>query len=120
MSYQLTPTQVNATTQVQVAWGTTDLLPPLEEIPQEFHSSANIHHQIVAAIFYGSPLPDGDVTVRDGFAQDRMVDCVRAHLKSWGPKHEHKMAGVAYMLSLMAQVEPARQSESSAPERSRA
>lgn len=29
---------------------------------------------------------------------DRFQRCVTAHLKSWEPKHEHKIAGVGYMI----------------------
>lgn len=111
MTYSITPEQVSAITDVDQAFGSTKLLPPFDQIPAEFRQSQNIYHRIASSMFYGTDMPDGEVTIHEGFGQDNMVKCIRAHLCSFEPKHEHKMAGVAFMISRMATVEPGSQAE---------
>lgn len=103
--YTITPESLASITAPEMVFGTTKLLPPAETIPEQFNSGANIYVQLVSAIFYGTPLPKGEIEFHPGFEQEQVVRCVRAHLTSCEPKHEHKMAGVAYMLSLMADLQ---------------
>lgn len=97
--YVITAEQVASISDAELAFGTTKLLPNEEDIPEEFFGD-NIHTRLVNAIFYGKPLPAGDVQFNKGFEKDQTVKCIRAHLNSFGPKHEHKMAGVAYMIAM--------------------
>ena len=98
MAYTLTPEQLESITPVEMAFSTTRLLPAMEDIPKEF-LKGNVYIRLVNALFYGQTLPEGDIEMREGFSFEALNRAVRAHLQSWSPKHEHKMAGVAYMMS---------------------
>ena len=98
MTYTLTPEQLESITPAEMAFSTTRLLPELKDIPKEF-LTGNVYTRLVNALFYGRPLPEGDIEMREGFSSEALNRAVRAHLQSWSPKHEHKMAGVAYMVS---------------------
>lgn len=58
------------------------------------------------ALFYGRPLPDGDIEMHAGVTAEMLRNCTIAHLRSFEPKHEHKIAGVAYMVSQLAKLVP--------------
>ena len=100
MAYILTPEQVDSIDEVDRAFSTMALLPPWDEIPEEFKRD-NPYSDVAERVFYGMPLPGLRIEMKPGFQAPSMVRAVRAHLASWGPKHEHKIAGVGYMLSLM-------------------
>jgi hypothetical protein len=100
--YKITPEQVNSVDDVELAFSTTRLLPKWEDIPEEF-KSGNIYTQIAEALFYGNPLPDCSLEMIDGVEPQALNRCITAHLKSFGPKHEHKIAGVGFMLSSICQ-----------------
>lgn len=106
--YALNRKDLDAIKDVEIAFGTTKLLPPFENIPEEF-KKGNIYSATVDALFAGAPLPDAELKFRPKFddpeAPAALVRCVRAHLRSWEPKHEHKIAGVAYMASLVCEIE---------------
>lgn len=107
--YTITPEMAASVTQAEQAFGTTRLLPPYDALPlafQEGTGEAMVYHQLVNAIFYGWPLPDGDIELRAGVTAEVLRNCTMAHLSSFGPKHEHKMAGVAYMVSRLATLTP--------------
>lgn len=98
MNYTLTPEQINSISDVEVAFSTMRLLPPMEAIPAEFNNG-NAYTELASAIFYGKKLPDGEITMKPGFEPKMLNRAVRAHLASFGPKHEHKIAGVGYMIA---------------------
>lgn len=109
-AYSITPDQAASISAPERAFGTTRLLPSPDQIPAHFLSGressyARPYRLLVDALFYGDPLPQGNMEFINGHEQNSVVQCVQAHLASWEPKHEHKMAGVAYMLSLMATLE---------------
>lgn len=104
MPYSLTPADLKTITDVDCAFGATKLLPALDDIPAEFKShSGNLYTKLADALFFGRKLPECDIQMNPGF-EDCVADlrrCVGAHLASFEPKHEHKIAGVAYMISKM-------------------
>lgn len=104
--FEIRPDDLVAITAPEEVFGTTKNLPPMDSIPPEFLNGSNIYVRLVNAIFYGTERPDGEITFRPGFEQESVARCVRAHLASYSPKHEHKIAGVSYLLSLMAELEP--------------
>lgn len=78
-------------------------LPPLDQIPDEFRrgtGGAAAWHKVANRLFVG--LPIGDVSPDRGTNHD--PDLIRRHLGaclgSYEPRHEHKIAGVAWLLSL--------------------
>lgn len=75
-----------------------EILPPMSEIPQEFHggSSQWVHWQRLW-FFRGLeryPVPREGIDLSKAMAN---LACVQG---SFEPKHEHKQAGVAYLASL--------------------
>ncbi|QOX05563.1 MULTISPECIES: hypothetical protein [Xanthomonas] len=96
--YTLTPEDLASVSDVEVAFATERLLPAYEHIPQEF-KAGNLYTQLASAIFYGQPLPDARLELKTGFSAEALRRAVQAHLGSWGPKHEHKIAGVGYMIA---------------------
>lgn len=106
MSYLITPELAASVSDPELAFSTTRLLPTLEQIPAEFKESSNLYYSLTKAIFYGDPLPEIEIEIKDGYSPEVLNKCVRAHLGSYGPEHEHKLSGVAYMMSLMATLKP--------------
>lgn len=100
MTYELKPEDLDTVTDVEVAFGTVKLLPEREDIPQYDHR--DFYERFVSAMFYGGTHPAGTLVMREGFEgrSQQMGKAVAAHLKSFEPKHERKIEGVAYMLSL--------------------
>ncbi|ONF42519.1 hypothetical protein BTO32_15005 [Marinobacter lutaoensis] len=103
--YSLTPEQVASITDVELAFSTERLLPTWEEIPEDF-KRGNLYTSLAEAIFYGTELPACKVELNDGVKPEHLNRCVRAHLQSFGPKHEHKIAGVGYMISQACRLHP--------------
>lgn len=105
MAYTLTPEQVESITDPERAFSTERLLPAWEDIPEEF-KRGNVYTKLASAIFYGTPMPDCEIEMVEGFKPEAVNDCVRAHIGSFGPKHEHKIAGVGYMIACTCKLVP--------------
>ena len=106
--YVLERHQLDAITDVELAFGTTRLLPPLEVVPEEFHRG-NAYTRLLDCIFAGSALPEAQIEFRKGFDDPEAVKLlprvVQAHLRSFEPKHEHKIAGLDYLVSLVCDIQ---------------
>jgi hypothetical protein len=91
---------------LDLAKGTSKFLPKQQQIPEEFYRG-NVYTQVVEAIYFEDPLPAGLVKIRPEFqlpnAIRQMQIFVLGHLRSTEPTHEHKIAGVSYMLHKMAE-----------------
>lgn len=79
-------------------------LPAQEDIPAEFWQPGNEWAKVATSLFfYGGDIhQDYGLRFRDGLSDIERYDAmraVRACLGSFGVQHEHKEAGVAYMLS---------------------
>lgn len=98
MAYEVTPEDMGSIQDVEMAFSTDRLLPAWEDIPQEFRDG-NQYTRMAEALMYGWPLPDGTIEMQEGFTPEMLNRAVRSHLQSYGPKHEHKVAGVGYMMS---------------------
>lgn len=98
--YTLTPADLSSITKPEMAFGTMRLLPGWKDIPDDF-KRGNQYTQLASALFLGSPLPEGECYFLPGFEESATAlnQAVRAHLTSYGPKHEHKIAGVGYLIS---------------------
>ncbi|NBK98199.1 MAG: hypothetical protein EOM50_09285 [Erysipelotrichia bacterium] len=106
--YSITPSDLEKISDVDVSFGTTMLLPKEKDIPEDFkdYGKNEIYFKIVNSLFYGFTPPDADIEFKDGFDPNKVLRVVRAHLASWEPKHQHKTAGVAYMLKSMCTIMP--------------
>lgn len=107
MSYVLTREQLGSITDIELAFSADRLLPDWEDVPQDFRNG-NVYTKLAEAIFFAKPLPDGEVLIREGFRDETALGdlqrCVRAHLASWGPKHEHKIAGVGFLIAQVCEI----------------
>lgn len=108
MAFTLSRAQLDQITDVELSFGTAKYLPTWQEIPAEFKDGKNIYVQLVTAIHNGWELPAATQVMRPGYddiAAIKALDrCMRAHLRSGGPKLEHRIAGVALMLSTACEV----------------
>ena len=76
------------------------LLPKWTDIPEEFRQERTHWNRIVSRWFFEGlrrPLP---FTFKPGVDERDALNHLRACLGSFEPKHEHKEAGCAYLLSL--------------------
>lgn len=100
--YSLLRESLDTITDVEMAFGTIKLLPPYESIPDEF-KRGNDYTKLMDCLFAGIPMPEGEIIFREGFddagAPALLNRVVRAHLRSFEPKHEHKIAGLGYLVS---------------------
>lgn len=104
MTYEVTADDVKSTTDVEMAFATTRLLPSYELVPKEF-KKGNLYTKTVSAIFFGTELPKANLYLNLDVTPEELNKCITAHLKSFEPKHEHKIAGVGYLLSKIATLE---------------
>ena len=100
--YNLTREALETITDSEMAFGTTKLLPAFEQVPEEF-KRGNAYTRLLDCMFAGVSLPDGKVEFRPGFndpeAPKLLLRVIHAHLRSFEPKHEHKIAGLGYLIS---------------------
>ena len=101
MAYTITSNDIGSITDVEMAFGTDRLLPAWEDIPKEF-KKGNIYTKLTEAIYFGTPYPVDEINLKPEYDKNNINRAVRAHLKSFGPKHEHKIAGVGYMIAQVA------------------
>jgi len=90
-------------TDTEIAFGTINGLPADKEIPEVFWSdykdkSAGKWRKLFEDCFFLG-LKELDLTPKEGIDPDKAWRHVRALMRSWHPKHEHKTAGCAYLMS---------------------
>lgn len=75
--------------------------PLYEEIPKEFkeHNSPNKWNKLFSDWFFVG-LKSLDITPKKGVDKDRAMKYIREFMGTWATKHEHKEAGIAYVMSL--------------------
>ena len=97
-------------TDLELVFGTTKLLPDFEQVPDEF-KIGNVYTRLLDCMFANMPIPAGTVAFRPGFddpeTPKHLVRVIEAHLQSFEPKHQHKIAGLAYLVSLVCKIDPA-------------
>lgn len=99
--------EVPAMNDIDVVFGNIKHLPPYDSIPDRFKRYNDPYVMAVSSWFFcGAKVTDGVLTIDDvKFIQKPGVDmrgalkAIKAVLSSFEPKHEHKEAGCAYMLS---------------------
>lgn len=109
MTYKITRADLASINDVELAFSTDRFLPEWKDIHEAF-KKPNIYSQIAEALCLGFKMPQGEVTFLDGFPDEGAAKdldrCVRAHVQSFGPSHEHKIAGVGFMISQVCKIEP--------------
>ncbi len=86
-------------TMLDVAFGARamDFMPKMEDIPESFTNQEKWSKVTGHWFFCG--LKNAKWTPKAGVDQGKALAAVKAVLGSFAPKHEHKEAAVAYMLS---------------------
>lgn len=87
--------------QLDVAFGDIRHLPPYATIPNEFMHNGNPYCKFVSDWFFAGRTKENmsRLTARPGVERGAAITAIQAILASWAPKHEHKEAGAAYLLS---------------------
>lgn len=98
--YHLGVEELDRITDIDVAFPTAPFLPPMEAIPQEFIAGNTKWNRLFQDWFFIG-IKSLKVVPKDGIDPQKALRCLRAHIGSYGPKHEYKDAGVAYMMSLL-------------------
>lgn len=77
------------------------LMPSMEEIPEEFKRFSSHHYwQKMASGWFYSRITRDQLPPKDGVDQNKAIRHLKCVLGSFEPKHEHKEAAVAYLMSL--------------------
>lgn len=96
------------TTQADIAFGNIRSLPKWETLPADFkrHNGNDYVEAISTWFFLGAKRIDSGVQIgkmkfvaKDGVDANKALAAIKACMSSWEPKHEHKEAGCAFMLS---------------------
>ena len=90
---------------IDVEFGPVDgirvLLPKWEEIPKEFIDGTKHNNKWIKAVddwfFNGIKLIN--VVMKEGVEKPHAITHISSIVRSWEPQHEHKVAGVAYLMS---------------------
>jgi hypothetical protein len=98
--YALGPEQLDQISDIDVAFSTKKFLPEYAVIPDDFKKGNTVWNRLFKKWFYGG-LKELSLTPKDGIDTKKAVKLIRAHMGSFEPKHEHKEAGVAYMMSML-------------------
>ena len=99
--YQLKCEDVKSITPLEVAFTTTRFLPEKEVIPREFTNKTNPYYLLALKLFHCGDLGEGEIGFKLNVEPAEVSDFVYAHLGSFEPSHEHKISGVAYMMSFI-------------------
>lgn len=76
------------------------LMPAWDDIPQEFKGSGNGWVSFVDSWFYRGMSSKVEFHMKEGVSGEAAFRHLQAVMGSFQPKHEHKVAAVAYLSSL--------------------
>lgn len=94
------PITIPTLSEPDLVFGTTEGLPAMATIPEEFKRSATKWNDLFNLLFFGSKQKKLTGFIpKEGIDPEQAWRHVRALMTSWVPKHEHKEAGVAYLMS---------------------
>ena len=94
-------------TSEDIAFGNIKHMPRYEAIPDVFECRGNRYRRAISSWFFrgGRSAPNGicldgiTFTAKPGIDEVKALVAIKAVLGSWEPKHEHKIAACAFMLS---------------------
>lgn len=86
-------------TELDVAFGNINHLPKWEDIPEEFKNFSGVANDIAEDWFFGKLTEETMPQIKEGLDKNMAMAAIRAILVSFQPKHEHKIAGVAYLIN---------------------
>lgn len=101
--YTFSPADLASVTLDEVIYGTERLLPAWDAIPADFKNKSNPLNAFVRALAFGTDAPDGNVVYKAGYSTEdvevQVLHLIRAHVICENPTIEHRIAGIAFMLS---------------------
>ncbi len=84
----------------EMVFGVAPPLPAWEEIPEKFRQERSPFNRIASKLFFkGGRLSDLGLAPKEGVDLRMALRALECCLASFEPAHEHKEAGVAFMLS---------------------
>lgn len=94
-------TQPQDVTRLEMAFPTdvSRLMPAMETIPEEFSRRSNPYVRTTSQWFFKG-LERGALKAKPGISEGKALAHLQTILGSFEPKHEHKKAAVAYLMSL--------------------
>jgi hypothetical protein len=93
----ITPDSTLTALDVVFPAGVHHLMPSMESIPEEFHSRSSWNKLISEWFFRG--LNNISVVPAEGIDENNALRHVKCIMGSFEPKHEHKEAACAYLMS---------------------
>lgn len=94
------PPTIKEVTNIDIAFGVFEgFLPEWKDIPEEYKTGKNEWTKGAESWFYSGLSSSSEFLPKEGVDPEKAVRMIHACLVSFGPKHEHKIAGVAYLLA---------------------
>lgn len=98
-----------------LAFGNIDHMPKYADVPDQFKTRYNPYVDAVSSWFFkgaeavpgGIKIGDATFVPKSGIELAQALGAIKSVLASWAPKHEHKTAACAYMLSEWFDRDPA-------------
>jgi hypothetical protein len=91
--------KIPAITDLDVAFGTVKGLPDMAAIPAEFRRFGGTKWNKLVSDWFFSGLKSLKLATNEGVDKSAALNHIRALMASFEPSHEHKEAGVAYLMS---------------------
>lgn len=107
----LTQADIESITDEEYVRGTARFLPKEEDIPLEYWGwfkgvERNIYFRIAEEMYTGDPVPAGEVSINPGFTGKGLQRFLVAHMKNIHAEYQHRMAGMAYLMSRVVTITP--------------
>jgi hypothetical protein len=109
-------TPIPTLSEIDVAFGSVKHMPKYEDIPESFRRyHGDVHVDAIESWFYHGgtieapdtlKLKSGSFKARTGVDFSGALRAIKAILGSFEPKHEHKIAGCAFLLSEWFEARP--------------
>ena len=86
-------------TDLDLVFGCTDHMPEWKDIPEEFKNGNTKWNKLFSLVFYNLLPADSGVTPKEGVDALKVGRVLKSFMNSYAPKHEHKEAAAAYLMS---------------------
>lgn len=101
---------------LDITFGSIKHMPKMADIPPTFTEDRNEYVRAISSWFFKGGKRDGrsividgkTFTAKEGVDATKALSAIKAVLASFEPKHEHKEAACAYMLSEWFEYQPSR------------
>jgi len=95
---KITMKEIESITDTEKEIGTTRFLPNYVDVPIKFKEGRSKWNSLFSHVMF-SGVKNLHITPKEGIDPEKAWGFIVAHIKSWRPKHEHKEAGCAYLMS---------------------